>query len=131
MMPTREEYELAAKAARIRITWRDKIDIGLDDPVIVKHPLPHPVRKRFPNEAWEPDKDLGDALDLAIRIGAVVDTDTLEVRYVAGVGVCERRAAGCGFSGRMIRTYVPHRVGKAKATCLAIFQTAVKIGRSM
>jgi hypothetical protein len=122
-MTDRELLETAAKAARIKLCWRDKIDTGYLDPYIEPHPNPHWVLAEYPHDKWNPLLDDGDALRLAVKLKLCVDCGAHS--YPVG----ETRV----LSGRRLISREEHAdalgAGADTATRRAIVRAAAEIGK--
>lgn len=105
-MSDRELLELAAKAAGIKVDWRESVEC------LCYSGSPY-------NVAWSPHKDYGDSMHLAATL-------RISITFI-GRGTVQTWA-----DGTTITTEVIHkRADPAAATRRAVLQTAAEIGRAM
>jgi len=109
--PTREDYELAAKAAGMKLIFLGKTAYSISEQENL--PLPHI------SPSWQPLDDDGDSRRLQVAIGA-----DLQIRKTA----C---AAVTSTSRMQIADYKDHNNDKCEAARNAVFFLAVEIGRAM
>ncbi len=107
--PTREDYELAAKAAGIVLIWAQIRD-GI--------PAPHHQPNKPVVEPWKPLDDDGDSRRLEVAINATMFRDS---RYIDAVVHDLRHSVA----------YKDHNNDKCEAARHAVFWLAVEIGRAM
>ncbi len=101
---TREDYEHAARAAGLKFDLLEG----------------KPVRREVDGQPvyWDPPKDNGNALRLAVKLGMYINIEGMEVGYRLGGVLC-------------IERIVLRDAGLETAVCEAIFRAAIEIGKSM
>jgi hypothetical protein len=117
--PTREDYELAAKAAGMKVTFRE---YGGERSECVRHVTQHGLTI---STSWNPLDDDGDSRRLQVACG-------IELSIYAG----EIRALGKPLSADnwpiiKLASYADHNNDKCEAARHAVFWLAVEIGRAM
>ncbi len=111
MSTNREQHELAAKAAGLLLLWKTGSCKGGE------------VEAAFVgDQPWRPKDDDGDALRLAVKLRMSVKNTDIRASVIA------LPVSGLG---DWIILSEPHGTNDCTATRLAIFRTAVEIGRAM
>ncbi len=116
---TREDYEMAAKAAGLRIKWIG--DVAHDCTKL------KPDAPAFKGPMWNPPEDDGDALRLAVKLNLIVGT------YDTYASVCHTMIIGGESDTPDEEVVWFHSTGgdPYAATRRAIFRAAIAIGRAM
>jgi hypothetical protein len=124
MSADREMLEFAAKAGEYVVKWTDQYDCGLTDTYLVPLPLAaqHFRFTTYPYVKWEPLRDDGDALRLAVKLGLFVDA--YAPATTVGNVICPTSLA--------CKTRMEDHNGDAyAATRRAIVRAAAEIGKAM
>lgn len=111
---TQEDFQMAAKAAGLKVkTWEGHTGVmcAIDDS---RHGV-----------MWMPNRDNGDALQLAVKLAITVSHDS----HYQSEDVFTR--VGCVFGDTLYADQEPHGDDPCAATRLAIFRIAIAIGRDM
>lgn len=119
MITTREQYELAAKAAGLSITWKEGHCKGGDFEAAFVGDQP-----------WRPKDDDGDALRLAVKLNIAIRPNARGSQSPAAF-VCYNKADDFGMIPTDFHLYIIHNDDPNAATRLAIVRAAAEIGRAM
>lgn len=128
-MTDRELLELAAKAGGVfdDLVWTTHLDIGVYDRMLKVQPESwHHFRfKAYPNNQWNPLKDDGDALRLAVSLNLTIRYDSLEDGPVVQVSMPWHDE----FPDYWLNEWL--NKDATRATRRAITRAAAEIGKSM
>ena len=121
-MTDRELLELAARAAELQVVWHKPDDDSEPWCFIPDCHPPHNRRQRdkWSGTVWNPLKDDGDALRLAVKLA-------IDFKIRNGATWWDRK----GSEGFVYWCHEPHNGDPLAATRRAIVRAAAELGRSM